>query len=193
MTTETVPTFPHLILREAVVGFVVLGSLALLALFVPLELLPPATPEYSETARKAPWFFVGIQEMLYHFPPKWTAAVLPSAAVVYLLLFPYLSWKRVTLERLAALKLKWPAVLVWFALAVAIHLVSVEPFYPQVVLTALFGLLVLYAVLRPEAAFARITLQELFLAYLLSSYVLWTLIGQFLRSDDWEPVWPFLG
>ena len=39
---------------------------------------------------KAPWYFVGLQEMLVYFDPWIAGVVLPSLIVVGLMVFPYI-------------------------------------------------------------------------------------------------------
>jgi len=63
--------------------------LALLSLFfnAPLEWI--ANPEHTPNPAKAPWYFLGLQELLHYFPPIVAGVVLPSLAVVALIVIPY--------------------------------------------------------------------------------------------------------
>jgi hypothetical protein len=190
---KTVTAFPHLVVREATVGFLVLAGLALFALTVPLEMLPPASDEFADAARKAPWFLVGVQEMLYHLPPKWTAAFLPALAVLFLLAMPYLSWKRVALGELRHSAGKWAWFVLWLVLAAAFHFGAVMPFHAQTALTLLFLGLSVWGVFAPRRSPAGLSLTEVFFLYLVASYGVWTITGLWLRTDDWQPLVPFIG
>jgi len=87
---DTVFAWPHLVARHVVV---LLGVSALViglgvAFAAPLRDLanPNVTPEPS----KAPWYFSGLQELLSHFDPLVAGILVPSGAVLLLLLLPYL-------------------------------------------------------------------------------------------------------
>ena len=54
----------------------------------PLE--QPANPGYAPNPAKAPWYFLGLQEMLVYFDPWMAGVVLPSLIVVGLMALPYI-------------------------------------------------------------------------------------------------------
>jgi quinol-cytochrome oxidoreductase complex cytochrome b subunit len=85
-----VVTIPHLVVRELVVALVLLAVLLLWAMVVnaPLEAL--ASPDQSPNPAKAPWYFMGIQELLLHFHPLVAALVIPLLALGALSILPYL-------------------------------------------------------------------------------------------------------
>ncbi|MGC2465228.1 MAG: hypothetical protein WA517_08530, partial [Candidatus Acidiferrum sp.] len=64
-----VMSYPHLILREVMVLQALVIGLVLLSLFwdAPLEQL--ANPLLTPNPAKAPWYFLGLQELLHYFPP----------------------------------------------------------------------------------------------------------------------------
>ncbi|MHC5016880.1 MAG: cytochrome b N-terminal domain-containing protein, partial [Planctomycetota bacterium] len=45
---------------------------------------------------KAPWYFVGVQELLLHFHPLFAVVLIPLAVAVGLLLIPYLAYEHDT-------------------------------------------------------------------------------------------------
>ena len=55
----------------------------------PLEM--KANPGLSPNPAKAPWFFIGLQEMLLHVHPFFTVLVIPFFVVAGLLVLPYLN------------------------------------------------------------------------------------------------------
>jgi quinol-cytochrome oxidoreductase complex cytochrome b subunit len=86
---DTVFTWPHLLVRHAVVGLATAAvALSLGVAFVaPLRGL--ANPELTPEPSKAPWYFVGLQELLSHLDPLVAGILVPAGAVVALLLLPY--------------------------------------------------------------------------------------------------------
>ena len=85
-----VNTWPHLLRLELVAALVVLLVLCWWAMALEPPLGRVACPEVTPRLAKAPWFFVGIQEMLQYFDSWLAGAVLPLAMLVGLCLLPYL-------------------------------------------------------------------------------------------------------
>ena len=87
---DKVLTWPDLVYIEliALVLCTVLLIVWSIVLQAPLE--EPANPTISPNPSKAPWYFLGLQEMLVYFDP-WIAGVLfPSLMIVGLMAIPYL-------------------------------------------------------------------------------------------------------
>jgi Cytochrome b(C-terminal)/b6/petD len=59
-----------------------------ITLNAPLE--EPANPNHTMNPSKAPWYFVGLQEMLVYFDPWFAGVVLPTLIIVGLMAFPYI-------------------------------------------------------------------------------------------------------
>ncbi len=92
---EMTTTWPHLLLREVnlflLVMIVIMGMSVLFG--APLEEM--ANPSVTPNPAKAPWYFVGLQEMLSWGPPFWGGIFVPTVAVVGLILVPYIDRSRV--------------------------------------------------------------------------------------------------
>jgi len=58
-----------------------------IALNAPLE--EPANPNLTMNPSKAPWYFLGLQEMLVYFDPWIAGVVMPSIIMIGLMVFPY--------------------------------------------------------------------------------------------------------
>src|SRR5579862_3757840 len=86
---QQVMTYPHLLMREAIAFMVLVIGLVLVALFwdAPLEQL--ANPLLTPNPAKAPWYFLGLQELLHYFPPLVAGIVIPTLVVVGLVVIPY--------------------------------------------------------------------------------------------------------
>lgn len=82
-------TYPHLLVREAIVFEVLIVGMVLVALFwdAPLEQL--ANPLLTPNPAKAPWYFLGLQELLHFFPPFVAGIIIPTLVVLALIVIPY--------------------------------------------------------------------------------------------------------
>src|SRR3974377_515206 len=82
-------TYPHLLVREAVVFEVLIIAMVLVSLFwdAPLEQL--ANPLLTPNPAKAPWYFLGLQELLHYFPPFVAGILIPTLVLLGLIVIPY--------------------------------------------------------------------------------------------------------
>ncbi len=91
---EKVLVFPDLVYIEFISLIVVAAILAVWATGLPAPLEDPANPTVSPNPSKAPWYFLGLQEMLVYFDP-WIAGVMfPTAILIGFMAIPYLDKNR---------------------------------------------------------------------------------------------------
>ena len=90
--TKTVLVWPDVVYLE-LIGCI-LGTVVLIvwSLLLRAPLGPPADPVLTPNPVKAPWYFVGLQEMLVYFPPWMAGVVLPALIVFGLMAIPYLDF-----------------------------------------------------------------------------------------------------
>lgn len=86
---ERVTTIPHLVRRELVFAMVWLALILSWSMFVQAPLEGIANPAISPNPAKAPWYFLGIQELLLHFHPFVGAILIPALALIALALLPF--------------------------------------------------------------------------------------------------------
>lgn len=86
-----VPWFPDYLLLEGSAALIVVAVLCLVALLVDAPLLAIADPDVTPDPSKAPWYFVGLQELLHYYPPVVAGAVVPALTVALLVAAPFLS------------------------------------------------------------------------------------------------------
>src|ERR1700693_5917750 len=86
---DYVMTFPETLLHAAVAVEVLVVFLVWLALLwnAPLEQL--ADPMHTPNPAKAPWYFLGLQELLHYFPPVIAGVLVPGLVVMALVVIPY--------------------------------------------------------------------------------------------------------
>ena len=89
---KTLPAIPNLILRELVVALSLIAFILVISVFFNAPLGDKANPGLSPNPTKAPWYFMGIQEMLLHFHPLFAAFILPVFIAGSLFLLPYMKY-----------------------------------------------------------------------------------------------------
>jgi hypothetical protein len=91
---DDVAVFPNLVYKEFLAALLISIVLLAWSLAIDAPLRPEADPGRTENPAKAPWYFVGLQELLVYFDP-WIAGVgLPTLIIVGLMLIPYLDTTR---------------------------------------------------------------------------------------------------
>jgi quinol-cytochrome oxidoreductase complex cytochrome b subunit len=86
----TVLFFPHLLLREVAQALVLLAVVVLLGALVGTPIGERANPGMSPNPAKAPWYFMGFQELLIHLHPVFAVLVLPVVVMAGFVALPWL-------------------------------------------------------------------------------------------------------
>ncbi|MEJ2383101.1 MAG: cytochrome b N-terminal domain-containing protein [Xanthomonadales bacterium] len=87
-----IPTVPHVVTREAALALTVVAVLLAIAMVFDAPLAERANPGLSPNPTKAPWYFMGIQEMLLHLHPLFAALVVPALVLAGLVAIPFLRY-----------------------------------------------------------------------------------------------------
>ncbi len=88
--TDKVSTWPHLLVGEFVASLACLALLMVLSAFVNAPLLELANYNRTPNPSKAPWYFLGLQELLTMFHPMVAGVTIPGMGLFLLILSPYL-------------------------------------------------------------------------------------------------------
>jgi len=189
-------SFPHLVLREVMVLQGLMILLALLSLFwdAPLEQL--ANPLLTPNPAKAPWYFLGLQELLHYFPPVVAGIMLPGLVVVALVVIPYFE-VNVKSEPFwtgdAAKKLKILSSVLAALVAVLLVFEAWTVLVPTLVMG---GALLLCKFMAPGTAKPWDYLKSKPLSWWVMTWfiavsVTLTVVGTYFRGPGWSWVWPW--
>ena len=189
-------SYPHLMLRELIAFEVLTIVLVIVALVwdAPLEQL--ANLLLTPNPAKAPWYFLGLQELLHYFPPLVAGIVIPGFVVVALVVIPYFNVNIKGEPLWAADRSR----------RFLIFIVSVG------LLLVFLGLYRAWTVLVPTVAIAGLTIVTFFqlkrpyswIRFLQTRPLSWwvmtwfiavsltlTVVGTFFRGPGWSWVWPW--
>ncbi len=89
LTDDTVFAWPHLIVRHVVVGLGTIATVLALGVAFAAPLRDIANPNLTPEPAKAPWYFVGLQELLSHFDPLVAGIFVPAGVLLTLTFLPY--------------------------------------------------------------------------------------------------------
>jgi hypothetical protein len=76
--TDKVNTWPHLMLMEFGALLAITGFLVILSVIIHSPLLEPANFNATPNPSKAPWYFLGLQELLSYFDPQIAGVTVPT-------------------------------------------------------------------------------------------------------------------
>jgi hypothetical protein len=193
----TVMTYPEGILRAVVAVQALAIALVVVSLIwdAPLEEL--ADPMHTPNPAKAPWYFLGLQELLHYFPPVVAGVIIPGLVVVALIVIPYFNinieaegiWLK---NRGKRLQIFGAVVSIFSAVMLLFHVYAV--LIPTLLIAAL---MVLAAQSAPDSPsrFRRWLVSKpvsywVMTWFLVQAAVL-TIIGTHFRGPGWSWVWPW--
>jgi len=87
---DKVHTWPHLLAAEFVASIACLLFTFLFSIFVNAPLLQHSNPNQTPNPSKAPWYFLGLQELLTMFHPMVAGVTIPGVGLIVLIFAPYI-------------------------------------------------------------------------------------------------------
>jgi menaquinol-cytochrome c reductase cytochrome b/c subunit len=87
---DKVHTWPHLLIAEFASALACTAFLLIFSIFVNAPLLQLANPNRTPNPSKAPWYFLGLQELLTMFHPMVAGVTIPGMGMFALMLAPYI-------------------------------------------------------------------------------------------------------
>jgi hypothetical protein len=87
---EKVHVWPYLVRLEFLCALIVIIGLTVWSIVIDAPLEEAANPTKTPNPSKAPWYFLGLQDILVYFDPWFAGVVAPVLIIVGLILIPYL-------------------------------------------------------------------------------------------------------
>src|SRR5437899_3217266 len=87
---QEVHVWPYLLRIEFLAAIIVTVILTVWSITLNAPLEEPSNPTLTMNPSKAPWYFLGLQEMLVYFDPWMAGVVLPTLIIVGLMVIPYI-------------------------------------------------------------------------------------------------------
>ncbi len=192
---EFVMTVPNLVVREIIAFQVMVIVLAIISLLfnAPLEWI--ANPEHTPNPAKAPWYVLGLQELLHYFPPVVAGVILPTLVIVALVVIPYVP---VNLKREGLWKEKPKQTLVVLLVSVGIFSAVLLSYHvyamvvPTWIVTAC--MIVPYNAKKESGAVGWLGARPLswwIMTWFVVIVVVLTSIGTLFRGPEWSWTWPW--
>ena len=198
-TEDQLQTFPEVLFRAAVAVMTLAVVLVWTALLFNAPLEGLADPSHTPNPAKAPWYFLGLQEMLHYFPPMVAGVLAPGLVVMALIVIPYF---RVNIEADGLfLKGRQKRLRIFYLVAAALSVfLLVFKVYAALIPTVIMATLMLIAAQSsPDSAspfrryLAGRPLSYWVMTWFLFELVVLTAIGTFFRGPGWAWVWPWQG
>ncbi len=87
--TDKVNTWPHLMIAEFASLLAMTGLLVVMSVVLQAPLLEAANFNETPNPSKAPWYFLGLQELLSYFDPQVAGVLVPTFGLIGLMAVPY--------------------------------------------------------------------------------------------------------
>jgi len=194
---EVVQTFPEVIFRVLVAIEALAIALVTMALLFNAPLEGLADPSHTPNPAKAPWYFLGLQEMLHYFPPVVAGVLVPGLVVTALIVIPYFNINVEAEGLFQKDRAKRLQVFYIVVVALAIFLLFFDVYVALAPTLIVAGLMVLASrsSLQSPSAFRRYLaarpLSYWIMTWFLFELVVLTAIGTFFRGPGWSWVWPW--
>ncbi len=204
---EELPAWPHLVFRLLVLFTAIVAVMAATGYFFDAPLGEIANPVRPENPAKAPWYFLGLQEMV-GYSALVGGVVVPALAILALLSIPYVDGERegegVWFTSRAGARIALGSFLGTTVVAPFLTFLNLRfplrRFYPEApqylvdllnpasLLTALIVLVSLLVMRFTRSR--RLAAISLFSAFV-AAYIVYTVLGVFFRGPNWTLMMPW--
>lgn len=207
---EYVPFMPDLLVREIAVALMLIALIVVLAIVFGAPLGEPANPGLSPNPAKAPWYFLGVQELLLHFHPLFAVVVIPLLSIAALVAVPFLRYEHQVAgdwfltprgKRLAAVAAIVSLVATPLLILIDEYAVGPEGWLPGMPLIisqgaaptilTLLALSAFYRISRKRFSASRSEAVQALFVLLVACFLVLTVTGIWFRGEGMALVWPW--
>jgi hypothetical protein len=194
---KEVHVWPFLLRIEFLAAIIITIILMVWSITLSAPLEEPANPNLTMNPAKAPWYFLGLQELLHYFPPVVAGVLIPTLVIVALIVIPYFPinieghgiWLEDKKNRLRVAT----AIIV----ALCVFLAAFDVYVALIPTLVVAGFMFLAAYWAPAAIgrFPRWLISRpisfWIMTWFLCELVVLTAVGTFFRGPGWSWVWPW--
>jgi hypothetical protein len=202
------PSTPFLTMRLLFVSLVTFAITLLLAIIFEAPLETPANPQVTPNPAKAPWYFLGLQELV-GYSALMGGIIIPAAVVIGLGLIPFMDREQAGIGKWFTNRtgLRWGifgfifgtastclvlALAILFPVREIFSSIESQLFFdivnPATLLLLLFASL--YFIVQQTTSSSRYAAIATFCAFI-AAFILLTYTGTALRGPNWEFFWPW--
>jgi hypothetical protein len=194
---DQLQTYPEVLFRAVLAIELLTIALVVFSLLFNAPLEGIADPTHTPNPAKAPWYFLGLQELLHYFPPVVAGVLVPTLLIISLVVIPYFN---INIEanglflkdRTKRLRLFYPASLGMLIFLLAFH---VYVAVPPTVIVALAMLVAASSSPESPSRFhrylARKPLAYWIMTWFLFELIVLTAVGTWFRGPGWSWVLPW--
>jgi hypothetical protein len=194
---ERVMTYPTALGRFVIALEVALLILVWWSLIANAPLEGIADPMHTPNPAKAPWYFLGLQELLHYFPPVVAGVLIPGLVVAALIVIPYFNINIEGRSLWAVQRGRRFLIVAAVVAALSIFLLLFDVIVALVPTIIVGGVLLLSA--RFSSQSPRSWQRWLFskpvsfwiMTWFLIELIVLTAVGTFFRGPGWSWVWPW--
>ena len=194
---DQVQTFPEVLFRAAVAIMTLAVVLIWIALLFNAPLEGLADPSHTPNPAKAPWYFLGLQELLHYFPPVVAGVLAPGLVVMALVVIPYFNINIVGEGVFLKNRKRRFAIFAVVAIVLIIFLLAFDVYVaiPGTLIIAALMTIAAFSSPQSPSAFRRYLISKpmsfWIMTWFLVELVVLTAIGTYFRGPGWSWVWPW--
>jgi len=194
---EQVQTYPEVLFRVVLAIEILAIVLVAVALLFNAPLEGIADPTHTPNPAKAPWYFLGLQELLHYFPPVVAGVLVPTLLIVSLVIIPYF---HINIEAAGLfLQHRRRRLQIFYILAIGLiaFLVAFHVYVAAVPSLIIAILMIIAANSSPQSHsascryLARKPMAWWVMTWFLFELIVLTAVGTFFRGPGWSWVLPW--
>jgi hypothetical protein len=194
---DQVQTYPEVLFRAALAIELLAIVLVVFSLLFDAPLEGIADPTHTPNPAKAPWYFLGLQELLHYFPPVVAGVLVPTLLIVSLVVIPYFNIN-IEAEGLFLKQRQQRLGIFYLAAAGLLLFLLLFHVYVAVVPTVMVAIAMIIAANstldsphRLQRYLASKPLAYWIMTWFLFELIVLTAVGTFFRGPGWSWVLPW--